>query len=146
MKTLIRTLGVGFCSVLPIAALAATSVVGGINSSGGGFLGISWGNGGGIGCNGTICGVAGTILWIINSVLIPVLFAIAFIVFLWGIARAYIFSEGDPERVKTGHKLAFWGVVGFAIMISIWGLVNVVANTFGLYGYYAPPLPTSYSY
>jgi len=29
-------------------------------------------------------------------------------------------------------------------MLSLWGLVNVVANTFGLQGAYAPPYPDSY--
>ena len=85
-------------------------------------------------------------LYLINNVLVPVLFAIAFIVFLYGIASAYVFSYGDPDKIKTGHKLVFWGIVGFAVMISIWGLVNVVANTFGLAGYYAPPPPSSYPY
>lgn len=79
----------------------------------------------------------------INNVLVPVLFAIAFIVFLYGIARAYIFSGGDPGKVAEGHKLLLWGLVAFVVMISVWGLVNVVANTFGLQGAYAPLLPSS---
>jgi hypothetical protein len=95
-------------------------------------------------CTSNICSIGETILYIINSILVPLLFAIAFIVFLYGIAKAYIFSYGDEERVKEGHKLVLWGIVAFVIMISVWGLVNVVANTFGLYGVSAPPLPTSY--
>ena len=58
--------------------------------------------------------------------------------------RAYIFSHGDPEKVKEGHQLILWGIIGFVVMISLWGIVNVVANTFGLAGYSAPPLPTSF--
>lgn len=91
-----------------------------------------------------LCSVADTILFIINSVLVPVLFAVAFIVFIYGIARAYIFSAGNEEAVKAGHKLMLWGLIGFVVMISLWGLVNVVANTFGLAGFGAPPLPRSY--
>ena len=97
------------------------------------------------GCTGTVCGVATNIIYIINYILVPVLFALAFIVFLWGIAKAYIFSAGEPEEVAKGHKLVLWGVIGFVVMISLWGLVNVVANTFGLGGYYAPPSPSSIS-
>lgn len=102
-----------------------------------GFVSTSGGFGyfGGGGCGGgTIICVAETILFLINSVLIPVLFAVAFIVFLYGIAKAYIFSVGDPEGVKAGHKLLLWGIIGFAVMVSLWGLVNVVTNTFGLNG------------
>ena len=104
-------------------------------------LGVSIGNF----CTNTICAVAQNILYLINNVLVPVLFAIAFIVFLYGIAKAYIFSGGDPAKVSEGHKLLLWGIIAFVVMISIWGLVNVVANTFGLAGYYAPPTPSSIS-
>ena len=94
-------------------------------------------------CTGAICNLANTILYLINYVAVPVLFALAFIVFLWGIASAYIFSHGDPDKVAEGHKLVLWGIIGFVVMISLWGLVNVVSSTFGLSGYGAPPLPTS---
>ncbi|MFA6519795.1 MAG: hypothetical protein WCT41_03185 [Candidatus Paceibacterota bacterium] len=104
-------------------------------------LGISIGNV----CTNTLCAVAQNILYLINNVLVPVLFAIAFIVFLYGIAKAYIFSGGDPAKVSEGHKLLLWGIIAFVVMISVWGLVNVVANTFGLAGYYAPPTPSSIS-
>lgn len=93
---------------------------------------------------GNIACIANTVLVIINNILVPVLFAIAFIVFLYGIAKAYIFSLGSDD-VSKGHKLMLWGVIGFVVMISIWGLVNVVANTFGLGGAFAPPTPTSIS-
>ena len=142
IKYLAHGAGLLIVSLFPTFAFAAT-VVGGFSGSGG-FLGISWGGGGGFGCTSTICGIADTVLYIINSILVPTLFALAFIVFLYGIASAYIFSNGDPDKVAAGHKFVFWGIVAFAIMISIWGLVNIVANTFGLNGYYAPPLPTTY--
>ncbi len=92
-----------------------------------------------------ICYVASTILYIINNVLVPVIFALAFIVFLYGIAKAYIFSMGSEDAVKDGHRLILWGIIGFVVMVSLWGLVNVVANTFGLAGSYAPPTPSSIS-
>lgn len=145
-------------SLLPSLASAAYSVGGGVSgpgysvgggvSSGGGFFGISFGNGAGGfgigGCSFTICGVGGTILYIINAILVPVLFALAFIVFLYGVAKAYIFSGGEPEEVSKGHKLVLWGIVAFVVMLSLWGLVNVVASTFGLAGFTAPPPPTSF--
>ena len=95
-------------------------------------------------CTNTICNVANTILYIINNVLVPVLFAVAFIVFLYGIVSKYIFSHGDPDKVAEGHKLILCGLIAFVVMISLWGLVNVISNTFGLAGSYAPALPRSY--
>lgn len=95
-------------------------------------------------CSGGIGCVASTILYIINGILVPVLFAVAFLTFLYGVAKAYIFSHGEPGEVEEGHKLVLWGVIGFVVMVSLWGLVNVVANTFGLTGTGAPQLPKSY--
>lgn len=143
MRSLIRAAAIGTALFAPTLALAATTIFGG-TSSGGSFLGISFGSGA-IGCaGGAVCNLANMILFVINSVLVPVIFALAFIVFLWGVFKKYIWSHGDPEAVKEGHQLILWGLIGFVVMISIWGLVNVVANTFNLYGYRAPPLPTSY--
>ena len=140
MKFITRTLALATVSLIPVSAFAA-SIFGGFTGSGG-TIGFSWGNGGGIAsCGSTICGVASTILYLINSVAVPLLFAVSFIVFLYGIADKYIFNA---EKVsKESHSFILWGLVGFAVMISIWGLVNVVANTFGLGGAYAPPLPQS---
>jgi len=138
---------------VPLVSFAQTSIY---TDSAGGFQinsvgtnsSFSFGNMGGGGvfmCGASnICRVASTILFIINSVLVPVIFALAFIVFLYGIARAYIFSRGEPDEVSKGHQLILWGVIGFVVMVSLWGLVNVVANTFGLTGSVAPLLPTSY--
>jgi len=148
MKSFLRTTTLLAVLLMPVATLAVT-IVGGVDNSGGSFLGISWGNGGGGrggggGCASAVCDVANTILYLINGVAVPVLFAVAFIVFLYGIAQAYIFSKGDAAKVSQGHQLVLWGIIAFAVMVSVWGLVNVVATTFGLDGFYAPPLPTSF--
>ncbi len=82
----------------------------------------------------------------INNVLVPVIFAIAFIVFLWGIANAYVISRGNEAKVKQGHQLILWGLVGFFFMLSIWGLVNIIANTFGISGGPGPPTPVYFPY
>lgn len=87
--------------------------------------------------------VAGKVIYIVNSVLVPTIFALAFIVFLYGVAKTYIFSSGDQGGVETGHKLILWGIIGFVVMISLWGLVNIVSNTFGLDGAFAPMPPQS---
>lgn len=99
-----------------------------------------------VGCASYLSCLSYTVLDVINYVLVPVLFAVAFIVFLYGIAKSYIFSVGNEEEVSKGHKLILWGLIGFAVMVSVWGLVNIVVNTFGLAGYGAPRPPVSYPY
>ena len=107
-------------------------------------MNISIGIGIGVGatCTNTICTVGSTILYVINSVLVPVIFGLAFLIFLWGVFKAYIWSRGDEAEVQKGHYFIWWGIIGFVIMISLWGLVNVVANTFGLAGYGTPSTPS----
>jgi len=141
MKSLTRTAVIAIGFLTPLLASAATNWAAGVDSNGNFAVAVGNGN---IGCTATICGVANTILYLINSVAVPLLFAVAFIVFLYGVAKAYIFSHGDTEAVAEGHRLVLWGIIGFAVMISLWGLVNVVSNTFGLFGYAAPAIPTSY--
>ncbi len=84
-----------------------------------------------------------TIIWAINFVVAPVLMAIAFIFFLWGVFKYFILgAESDTERA-TGRQFILWGIIAFVIITSLWGLVAVVGNTFGLYaGGRAPPYPT----
>lgn len=86
--------------------------------------------------------IGNTIIGLINGTFVPILFAFAFIVLLYGIAKTYIFSAGEAAEVEKGHKLILWGIIGFVVMISIWGLVNIVGNTFGIESSDAPDLPT----
>lgn len=72
------------------------------------------------------------IINIINTVLVPVLFAIAFIIFLWGVFQYFILGGADEEKRATGQALMLWGIIGFFIMVSIWGLVHILTGTVSL--------------
>ena len=65
----------------------------------------------------------------INNVLVPVLFAVAFIVFLCGAFQAFILGASDGSAKEKGKNLMLWGLIGFFVMISIWGLVNILVGT-----------------
>ena len=70
----------------------------------------------------------------INNVLVPVLFAVAFIVFLWGAFQAFIVGANNEEVKEKGKNLMLWGLIGFFVMISVWGLVNILTGTTGFTG------------
>lgn len=53
--------------------------------------------------------------------------AVAVVVFLYGIFK-FIRSEGDDKQ--GGKELMFWGIVGLFVMITLWGLVGILQNTF----------------
>ena len=71
------------------------------------------------------------IINIINGVLVPVLFAVAFIVFLWGAFSTFIIGASDGKAKETGKNLMLWGLIGFFVMVSVWGLVNILTGTIG---------------
>lgn len=66
---------------------------------------------------------------VINNILVPVLIAIAFLVFVWGIYKAFIQNAASESEKGEGRKFAMWGVIGFVLIFSLWGLVNIVRQT-----------------
>lgn len=85
------------------------------------------------------------IIGLINNVAVPLLFAIAFIVFIWGVFQYFIAGGHDEEKRETGKSLMLWGIIGFFIMVSVWGLVNILRGTFNFDNRidYGQPLPPS---
>ncbi|KND51803.1 MAG: hypothetical protein ABA06_00885 [Parcubacteria bacterium C7867-001] len=69
---------------------------------------------------------------LINTVLVPLVFALAFIVFIWGVFMYFIQGGADEEKREKGRVLMLYGIVGFFLMVSVWGLVNILIGTFNL--------------
>jgi hypothetical protein len=76
-----------------------------------------------------VADAAGLITGIINGVIVPLVFTIAFLVFIWGIFTYFIAAGENDEKRETGKKLMLYGIVGFFLMVSVWGLVNILLNT-----------------
>jgi hypothetical protein len=58
----------------------------------------------------------------------PLLGAIAILYFIWQVIRYTI--AGDEEEKKDAKTKVVWAVVGIFVIFSIWGLVNILQNTF----------------
>src|SRR3989344_7491315 len=78
----------------------------------------------------------------IDYVLVPLVFALALIAFLWGIFNYFIAGGADEEKRSTGKTFMIWGFVGFFVMVSVWGIVTLLVDTFGFRGETRPTLPT----
>ncbi|MFA5841072.1 MAG: pilin [Candidatus Paceibacterota bacterium] len=74
---------------------------------------------------------------ILNSI-IPVLVSLGVVYFVWGVVQ-YVIADGE-EAKKTGKDRMIYGLIGFAVIVGLWGLVNIIVNTFGLSGVTAPSL------
>jgi len=67
----------------------------------------------------------------ILGLLLPVLLALPVIVFLWGIVKfIYAASSGDEEKVRQGKTFVIYGLIGLAIMIALWGFVDLIIKLF----------------
>lgn len=75
-------------------------------------------------------GIINTIRGIVDQ-LIPLALAVALLVFFWGLIK-YIWSAGDAEGKADGQKIMTAGILGLFLMVSIWGIVGIIANTFGI--------------
>ena len=72
------------------------------------------------------------IITLINTVAVPVLFAVAFLVFIFGVFQFFILGRGSEEANDKGKTLMLYGLIGFVVMLCVWGLVNVLVNSVGL--------------
>ncbi len=80
------------------------------------------------------------VITIINTVAVPVLFAVAFFVFIFGVFQFFILSHGNEEKQGEARALMLYGIVGFFLMVSVWGLVNILVGTFS-FNSSAPTFP-----
>lgn len=85
----------------------------------------------------TVETILGRMAGIINIGTVIVV-AVALFAFLYGLVK-YIFSLGGEK--EAGKQIMIWGVVALFVMVSVWGLVRVLSNTFGVGAGGNAPIP-----
>lgn len=75
---------------------------------------------------------------LINRV-IPFIIALTVLWFLFGIFK-FVISAGDAEGRKEAQGYIIWGIVALFVMVSVWGLVNILVRSVNLDNT-APPAP-----
>jgi hypothetical protein len=63
------------------------------------------------------------------AAVIPIAFALAILFFFWGIAKFIYFADNEQKR-KEGKNILIWGVIAIFILVSIWGIVALLKDTF----------------
>jgi uncharacterized membrane protein YidH (DUF202 family) len=67
---------------------------------------------------------------VIINPLIIFLVALAMAYFLYGVAR-YLLSPENEEVRKASRSHMIWGIVGMFIMISVFGIMQLILDTIG---------------
>ena len=62
--------------------------------------------------------------------IIPLLIGLGVVVFIYGVLVTML-SEGG-EKKEEGKQFMIWGIIGIFVMVSVWGLVNIVGGLFNL--------------
>src|SRR4051812_19650124 len=74
--------------------------------------------------------LAGLITFI-DKYIVPLIFALAFIVFLWGVFQYFILGGANDEKRKEGRMFILYAIIGFVIMVCIWGIINLLKDSLG---------------
>lgn len=70
------------------------------------------------------------IISILNAA-IPMLLTLATVVFLWGVIQ-FISNADNEEKRKSGKIFIIYGLIGLFVIVSMWGLVQVLLSTFSI--------------
>jgi uncharacterized membrane protein YidH (DUF202 family) len=75
-------------------------------------------------------GIGGFIIGVnrVINYIVPFLVGLGVFVIIYGIFT-YIRSADDEEKRTVGKQFMVWGVLAVFVMLSVWGLVSVLANT-----------------
>jgi uncharacterized membrane protein YidH (DUF202 family) len=67
---------------------------------------------------------------VIVNPIIQVFFAVATIVFVYGVFE-FIQKTDNPEGRKKGQQHMLWGIIGLAIMVSVFTIMRIIINSIG---------------
>ncbi len=63
--------------------------------------------------------------------LIALVFTVSFAYFTYGIVRFLSLDAADAKRVEARNAI-MWGIIGMAIMFSVYGIIGFVLTSFGI--------------
>ena len=51
--------------------------------------------------------------------------------FIWGVVQ-YVINSGEEAKKDKGKQFMLWGLIALTVMVSVWGLVDILGATFGV--------------
>lgn len=83
------------------------------------------------GANNTLGGLFNYVTCTIENSVIPMIFALAIVLFIWGVVQ-YVINDSEEGKKEKGRQFMVWGIIGLVVMTGVWGLVEIIGNTFGI--------------
>ena len=77
----------------------------------------------------TYAGLVDELIGFIN-VLIPAMFALLFVYFIWKMIDSWVLHAGDPNKVQEGKMFAVTAVIVLVVALSVWGIVAIIRTSF----------------
>jgi hypothetical protein len=59
--------------------------------------------------------------------LIPIVIGLGVLIFVWGVLQ-YVLTDEESGKEK-GRMFMLWGIIALFVMVSVWGLVNILRET-----------------
>lgn len=63
--------------------------------------------------------------------ILKLLMGFAVVAFVWYVIRYFIVQSDEANRAVAAQYV-MWSLVGFFVILSVWGLVNILLSTFNL--------------
>ena len=74
----------------------------------------------------------------ISTALIPFLFGMAFLFFVYNVIRYFVIGATNEKDRENAKNLALYSVAAFVFLIIFWGIVNMLNSSLGLQGKIQP--------
>lgn len=66
------------------------------------------------------------------GILTPIIVALALMAFFWGLAMYVLNFSGEDKDKKKGRDMMVYGLLVLFVMVSVWGIVNILQSTFDI--------------
>jgi hypothetical protein len=63
--------------------------------------------------------------------LVPILITAGLAAFLWGLVRYLFYGTSEP-KIKEAKALMGWGLVILFVMVSVWGIIELMQMALGI--------------
>lgn len=70
--------------------------------------------------------------YFLSRQILPLLIFLAFFIFLYYLARTFIIDAAFTDKREESRQRAIWGFLAFILIVSLWGIVNLLVGGFRL--------------